>query len=137
MLKGHELGLSLAASFEFIQVINGVPSLAPRAALALLHQSRLVDIAITDEPGRCIVTMKRRDTGFEYTSVFTMEDAARADLLKVDSGWHKYPANMLRWRAIGYCADVVAPDVLAGMKRADELGARIDREGNVVEVGHA
>jgi hypothetical protein len=133
MLKGHELGLSLAASFEFIHNINGQIGVSPRGALALIHQSPLVDvIEINDEADRCTVTMQRRDTGFRYTSSFSLEDAGRAGLLKDDSGWAKYPANMLRWRAIGYCADVVAPDVLAGMKRADELGAAIDREGNVV-----
>jgi hypothetical protein len=32
---------------------------------------------------------------------------------------------MLRWRAIGFCADVVFPLLIGGMKRADELGAGI------------
>jgi len=41
MLKGFELGLSLTASFEFVQVIQGHVGLSPRGALALIQQSPL------------------------------------------------------------------------------------------------
>lgn len=139
MLTGYELGLTLTASFEFVKVIQGKPSLIPRGALALVLRSP--DLAglkvedITDAKGNpesCRVTMKRRN-GFEYTTSFSMADAQRAGLMKDDSGWSKYPANMLRWRAIGFCADVVFPDVIGGMKRADELGADLTPEGDVIE----
>ena len=40
---------------------------------------------------------------------------------------------MLRWRAVGFCADVVFPDVIGGMKRTDELGADLDQEGEIVD----
>lgn len=135
MLKGHELGLSLMASFEFIHEIKGAVGLSPRGALALILQSPLLaGIKITDVPDGCTVWMKRVN-GFEYTASFTLEDAKRAGLLKDEGGWQKYPANMCRWRAIGFCADVVFPDVLAGMKTADQLGAQIDLVGNVIIEG--
>jgi len=136
MLKGFELGLSLTASFEFIHVIDGKPGLAPRGALALIQQDMnfggLEVKDITDangQPYACRVTMTRKN-GFSYTVEFTMEDAQRADLVKKSGGWEKYPANMLRWRAIGYAADVVFPDVLGGMKRVDELGGAITSKGD-------
>jgi hypothetical protein len=132
MLKGYELGLSLTASFEFVQVVQGRPALSPRGALALILQSpELEDMKIEDKPGACTVWMKRKN-GFEYTCTYTLEDAKKAGLVKDDSGWKKYEANMLRWRAIGFCADVVFPDVIGGMKRADELGADITPEGDVI-----
>ena len=137
MLKGYELGLSLAASFEFVQVIQGKPTISPRGALALIQQSneladlKIEDLADNNGPTRCRVTMKRTN-GFSYTTEFSMEDAKRAGLVKPDSGWTKYPANMLRWRAVGYCADVVFPDVIGGMKRADELEAEITEDGDVI-----
>lgn len=132
MLKGYELGLSLTASFEFIQQIQGRPALSPRGALALILQCpELENLKIEDKANACTVTMKRRG-GFEYTSTFTLDDAQKAGLVKDDSGWKKYPANMLRWRAIGFCADVVFPDVIGGMKRADELGADITPDGDVI-----
>jgi hypothetical protein len=138
MLKGFELGLGLTASFEFVQVIQDKPTLSPRGALALIIQSgECIKLDIKDirndkgEPDRCEVTMKRRN-GIEYTSSFSMDDAKRAGLVKPDSGWAKYPANMMKWRAVGFCADVVFPDVIGSMKRADELGADITPDGNVI-----
>ena len=139
MLKGYELGLSLTASFEFIQVIQNKPTLSPRGMLALIQNSpENAGIKITEAkddkgaPYSCAVTMKRRN-GFEYTVTFTMDDAKRAGLIKAGGGWEMYPANMLRWRSIGFCADVVHGDLIGGMKRADELGAAISPSGDVIE----
>lgn len=138
MLKGYELGLSLTASFEFIQVIEGKPSLSPRGALALIQQSpnfgSLEIKDITDANGApyaCRVTMTRRNGG-HYTAEFNLDDAKRAGLVKPNGAWEKYPGNMLRWRAIGYAADVVFPDVIGGMKRVDELGGPITPEGDFI-----
>jgi len=139
MLKGHELGLGLASSFEYIHVIDSKPSLAPKGALALIQRSgELAGLKIDEQvdgkgnPTSCAVWMKRTN-GFEYTATFTMADAQRAGLVKKDGGWDKYPANMLRWRAIGYCADIVFPDVTGGMYRPEELGADVDEEGAPIE----
>jgi len=139
MVKGFELGLPLTASFNFIHVIRGKPALAPVGALALIQGSPLLDsLKIEDlkddkgQPNACRVYMKRTN-GFEYTVEFSMEDAKRAGLVKPDSGWSKYPANMLRWRAIGFCADIVFPDVIGGLKRADEYGADLTPDGDVIE----
>lgn len=133
MLKGYELGLSLTAAFEFIQVVQGKPTLSPRGALALILQHPELDsIKIEDKPNACSVWMKRKN-GFEYTLEFSMADAEKAGVIKPDSGWSKYPQNMLRWRAVGFCADVVFPDVIGGSRRADELGANITPDGDVIE----
>jgi len=138
MLKGHEIGLGLAQSFEFIQVIQGKPSLIPRGALALVHMSKeLTEFEIIEEkdkagnPFSCTVKGKRGE--FFYETTFSMDDARRAKLVKADSGWDKYPANMLKWRAIGFWIDVVFPDRQGGMKRADEFGAWVDAGGSVID----
>lgn len=138
MLKGHELGLQLTASFDFIVAIQDKPSLIPRGALALiLNSGEYAGITIDDQrndkgqPTACTVTMKRKN-GFTYTATYTMDDAKQADLIKPGSGWAKYPSNMLRWRAVGYASDVVFPDVTGGLKRADELGADITPDGDVI-----
>lgn len=139
MAKGFELGLSLTASFEFIPVIQGKPTLSPRGALALVQQSGLLAAMkiedLKDDKGQplaCRVSMKRTN-GLEYVAEFTMEDAKRAGLIKPDSAWQSYPANMLRWRAMGFAIDVLFSDVTGGMKRADEFGANLDAAGNVVD----
>jgi hypothetical protein len=131
MLKGYELGFSLSASFEFIHVIQGKPTLSPRGHLALiLNHPEFEGMKITEAKGSCTVWMKRRN-GFEHTVTYTIDDAKKAGLVKPESGWEKYEANMLRWRTVGYAADVVFPD--PGMKRSDELGADITPEGDVIE----
>jgi len=139
MLKGFELGLGLTASFEFVHIIQDKPSLSPRGALALIIQSgECEELSIEDQtddkgnPTACQVTMKRRN-GIKYVARYTMADAKLADLVKPGGGWAKYPANMLRWRAVGYAADVVFPDIIGGMKRADELGGIISPDGDVVD----
>jgi len=138
MLKGYEMGLSLTSSFELIHVIQGKAGLSPRGALALIQQSPLcARLEIEDQnddkgnPWACRVTMERTN-GFSYTTTVTMADAERAGLVKKGSGWENWPANMLRWRAVGFCADVVFPDVIGGMKRFDELGADLDQGGEIV-----
>ena len=140
MAKGFELGLTLTASFEFITVIQGKPTLSPRGALALVQQSGLLESMKIEEtkdannggPYACTVYMKRKG-GFEYTASFSMEDAKRAGLVKSGGAWEAYPSNMLRWRAVGYAIDMVFPDVVGGMKRADEFGATVDTSGNVID----
>jgi hypothetical protein len=139
MAKGFELGLPLTAAFEFIVVISGKPTLSPRGALALVQQSGLLEAFKIEEtkdasgaPYACKVTMKRSG-GIEYTSEFTMDDARRASLVKPGGGWESYPANMLKWRAVGFCIDMTFSDVTGGLERADEFGANIDTAGNMVE----
>lgn len=139
MIKGYELGFGLTASFEFVHIIDEKPSLSPRGALALIYASpELAGIKITDEvdsngvPIACTVWLKRKN-GFEYTARFSMEDAKRAGLVKSGSGWEKYPANMLKYRALGYCQDIVFPDVIGGTKRADEFGADLTPDGDVID----
>lgn len=133
MLKGYELGLPLTASFELIHVVQGRPSLSPRGALAIVMRSGELDgMRIEDQPDACTVWMRRKN-GLEYQCTWTMEDAKRAGVVKPDGSWQTYPANMLRWRAIGFCLDVLFADIIGGLRRADELGAQIDEDGNVIE----
>jgi hypothetical protein len=139
MIKGYELGFSLTASFEFIHVIEDKPSLSPKGALAMILNSPLKEkVEIKDEvdatgkPIACTVTMKRKGEN-PYTVRFSMEDARKAGLVKPNSGWEKYPANMCKWRAVGFCADIVFPDVIGGTKRADEYGADLTPDGDVIE----
>ncbi len=139
MVKGYELGLGMSASFELIQVVEGKPTLIPRGALALAYQSGLIErlkiTEIKDQSGApygCTVEGKRKG-GMEYSITYTMDDARRADLVRTKSGWEKYPANMLKWRAIGFWIDTVLPDVQGGMKRADEMGAMVDEKGDIID----
>lgn len=142
MLKGWELGLGITASFEFVQVIQGKPSLSPRGALALLlkcPEIERIEIHRLPAEGPYIghECYMRRRNGFEHRARFTMDDANRAGLVKPGSGWANYPENMCMWRAVGFAADVVAPDITAGMtdlmKRPEQLGVALSEGGDVIE----
>lgn len=144
MLKGFECGLSMTASFDFVKIILGKPELIPRGALALIHGSALIKRIeikrLTDNKGAFVgysCTMERAN-GFEYTSQWTMDDAKRAGLIKDGSAWANYPENMCLWRAVGFAADVVAPDVTAGMttlmKAPEMYGVALTEGGDVVDV---
>jgi hypothetical protein len=143
MLKGYELGFGLTASFEFIKSILGKPELIPRGALAILHDhptiERMEVRRLVDQHGvyvghECYI---KRKSGFEYTARFTLQDAQRASLIKSGSGWESYPENMCMWRAVGFCADVAAPDLTAGatllLKAPERYGVTLTAEGDVVE----
>ena len=143
MLKGHELGLPLTASFEFIYAITvggkTRASLSPRGHLALIQQSPLcakleIEDIVDDQgnPWACRVYMERTN-GFSYSVTVTMDDARQAKVVKPGSGWENWPANMLRWRAAGFCADVVFGDLGGGMKRTDELATVVNQEGEPVQ----
>lgn len=144
MLKGYELGLGVTASFEFIHVIQGKPGLSPRGALALLMAHPAIEKVkmerLTDDRGNYVghtCTMRRKN-GFEHTAKFTVDDAKRAGLVKPGSGWVAYPEQMCMWRAVGFAADVVAPDITAGMtaimKMPEQMGVAINDNGEIVNV---
>lgn len=142
MLKGYELGLGFTASFELIQVIDGKPALSPRGALAILHSSPEIKtiklIRLDDKNGKFLgyECFMERVNGFSHTARFTLDDAKAAGLVKPNGNWEKYPSNMCMWRAVGFAADVVASDIIAGlstpMKAPEVFNAGIDDGGNLV-----
>jgi len=150
MLTGHELGIGLAAAFQFVHVIDSKPSISPKGLLAMIHRSGLVDVKVTrlpEDKAKPLIGyecwMKRRSSGFGHTARFTLEDATRALLTEGSptsggkrgyGNWEKYPENMCMWRAIGFAADVVCPDLGGGMYRPEELGAVVDQDGEPVTI---
>lgn len=138
-LTGHELGFGLMASFQFIAIVQGKPSLSPRGALALaLNSGELTGLKIEElddkngKPYSCRVSLKRKN-GMEYTTEFTMDDARKAGLVKPGGAWDTYPRNLLKWRSIGFALDTLLPDVSGGLKRSDDMGATVSEAGDVIE----
>ncbi len=124
MLKGYELGFPMTAAAEFIQVIEGTVGLTPRGALAIMkshpdviHSVELTEIYQDDKYYGCRCTIVRIEDGrgVPYSKTFTLDDAQRAGLAKPSSNWEKYPQQMCQWRALGFCADIACPDLLAGL----------------------
>lgn len=125
MAKAADLGLPITAAFDFFDLIENKPALKPVGALALIHRSGNFDVTIDDtKPDRCTVSIKRRDTGFAHTVTYTVDEAKAAGLIKQDkdgSAWRRFTIDMLRNRAVGRCARIAAPDVLAGLYLTTDL----------------
>lgn len=132
LLYGHERGLGLTASCEYVQIIHGRPALSPAGALALIHGSGLIEEwQIEESPGSSRIRIRRRG-GLEYEAAFTTADAQQAGLIQPGNTWEKYGQDILFWRAVGRVTRRLFGDVIGGMYNAVELGAVVDADGNVV-----
>jgi len=122
MATGAELGIPLTAALRGIHIIKGkaVTSADLKVSLCLRRPDlceffRLV--SSTDEEA----TYETKRAGCESKSVtFRMKDAERAQLIKDDSNWKKYPRVMLRHRAASELATAVYPDLVMGVYAEEE-----------------
>lgn len=138
MAKAFELGFPITTAFEYIYVITTQGGtrlvLSPKGALALIYRSRLMlKFEVKEKPGSCTVFMSRKDNGYGFELTYTLDMAKAAGLVKPKGAWESYPQNMLRWRAIGFCSDIVFPDVKGGLHQADEFDLPIDDEGGIID----
>lgn len=123
---GREVGLSPVVALNSVAIINGKLSMSGASMLALAFKHG-VKATIVEESDKICTIFFQRDGYPDYTSTFTIEDAEQAELLKQENGrikhegWRKYPAQMLRWRAVSKGLKVVAPDIMAGVYTEEEL----------------
>lgn len=142
----HELGLPpILAGLKGIQVINNVPTVAPKLAWALILRHPEFDgyeeIRLEDNKGQFLgykITLRRKNSPVkEATRQFTLDDAKRitqGNKKLIDKeNYQNYPENMCYWRAMGFVQDVIFADVTFGIPRADEMGAEITPDGDVIE----
>lgn len=83
----------------------------------------------------------------EHTETFTLDDAVRAGLCKIKDGqvqarsksgeplpWENYTKRMLMWRALGFCVDVICPEVKMGFVVEGELDGGLEPQPATVAV---
>jgi hypothetical protein len=118
---GRELGLAPVFAMQNINLIrNRLCSSANTLAL-LVKRSGKYNYRIKEHTdSACSITFYEdgKDVG---ESTFTIEDARRADLIKPDSGWVKYPRAMLFSRAISQGARIYCPDAIGGIYTDEEM----------------
>jgi len=127
ILKGRELGIPPMQALSGIAVIQGKPVAGSELMLAILyrdHGDNCLWFTETTETA-CRVSYARRNWTERREYVFTIDDAKRAGLL-TNATWTKYPAAMLRARAISAVARMAFPDSIGGMYSPDELGGEVD-----------
>ncbi len=136
---GRELGLPPVYSMQNINMIrNRLTSSANTLAL-LVKKSGRYDYRIRENSDKiCTVAFYEKDENGRFaevgTSSFTMEDAKRADLIKPDSGWAKYPRAMLFSRAISQGARMYAPDAIGGVYTDEEIRSIPPRPNDTLPV---
>jgi len=144
IMTGLELGLPPMQALSNIAIINGRPLIFGSMVPALIHRAGHKYRHWIEGEGNAmkgIAEIVRAD-GTTYRSEFSVADAKRAKLWdereKVqkkgkggqsytadnDSPWHRYPKDMLCWRACSRVVKIGAPDVLAGVYVREEFVGR-------------
>src|SRR5262245_20784916 len=127
---GAELGIPPMHALRSINVIQGKPALSSELMAALMRRGG-VRLEWLDSSPQKATLKATRPSGVSFTGIYSIEEAFMAGLVTKD-GWKRYPAAMLRARAIALVARVIAPDMISGMYTPEELGADVDAEGAVV-----
>ena len=139
MELGAELGLAPVQALQSIAVINGRPSVWGDGMLAIIIASPLYedhdeyfevngqrrDGLIADDwkhdTTMAVCTFRRHNKPTPITRRFTVAQAKKAGLLVKEGTWQGYPDRMLAMRARGFAARDAFPDLLRGLKTAEEV----------------
>lgn len=122
ILAGAELGLAPMQSLRGIVIIKGKPTLSADTMGALVKRRRDVcEYLVVRESSdkRATYETKRVGDPSPTSLSFTSDDAVRAKLN--GENWQKYPAAMLRARALSAICRSVYPDLCLGLYDPDEL----------------
>lgn len=127
---GEMLGLAPMAAITGVHIIEGKPSASAALISALVRRAgHRLRVQGNDQQATAII-VRSDDPEFEFRSVWTMERAKQAGLVGKDV-WRKYPAAMLKARAITEAARDACEEALSGMHYTpEELGAdNVDEDG--------
>jgi 5'-3' exonuclease len=125
--RGRDFGLSVSASLELLQVIEGrvCPPSQVLQAMCQRHPDCLYfyvkDVSPTSATA---VTCRKRKDGKEapeQTFTYTVEMAKAAGLIKPNGAWAKNPAAMCVARAASWLARWAYPDATSGTYSAEEM----------------
>jgi hypothetical protein len=127
------LGLPPMVAMTGIHVIEGKPTASSGLISGLVRKARH-RLRVTGDDKHAVAEITRSDDpDFTFRSEWTLDRAKQAELLG-KSNWKKYPAAMLKARAITEAARDACEEALFGLQYTpEELGAEVDEDGNVVE----
>lgn len=122
ILAGAEVGLTPFVALQSIAVISGNPTLWGDGQLGLVMASGLLEDFEESDDGKvatCRAVRKGRPTPIITT--FGVDDAKTAGLSGKPGPWQQYPKRMRQLRARSFCLRDAFPDVLKGLKSAEEV----------------
>lgn len=124
---GLERGLGLLGGLQQAVVINGVLSWRGQGAYALIQNSPVCKpgtltkfLEGTGDEMKGVAVAHRVGYAAPSRAEFSVKDAKLAGLWGKEGPWKQSPSRMLQWRALGYLARDVFPDVLGGFPLAEE-----------------
>ncbi|MCG6493387.1 hypothetical protein [Kitasatospora sp. A2-31] len=147
MEYGRTLGITPLAALTGIHVIEGKPSASSGLIGALVRQAGHKLRVKGDGRTATAQIIRADDPEWTYECTWDLERAEQAGLCQIKNGkpwardrngkptaWEKYPAAMLKARAITEVARDACEDVLFGLHYTpEELGAYVDQDGNPVD----
>lgn len=127
------LGVDRINAITSIHVIQGKPTASADLIAGLVRKAGH-KLRITGDDTKAVAQLIRSDDpDFTFEAVWDVEKATAAKLWGTDT-WKKYPAAMLRARAITEVVRMGASDSLYGViYTPEELGATVDAEGEPVQ----
>jgi hypothetical protein len=144
---GRTLGIAPVAAITGIHVIEGKPSASSGLIGGLVRQAgHKLRVRGNDQEAVAQI-IRADDPDWTYECTWTLERAAQAGLCKLVNGkpvardykdrptaWEKYPAAMLKARAITEVARDACEDVLFGLHYTpEELGAVVNQDGEPMD----
>ena len=122
VMLGRELGLGTMASLRGIHNIKNKHALSADLMVALVMRSGLCDYFEPVELSQTKSTYRAKRTNRpELVMSFSIDEAVAAGLVKDDSGWKKWPLDMVKARCIARLARTLWPDVMFGLYTPEEL----------------
>ena len=125
--SGLQVGLGLLGGLQAGVVINGIFSWRGQAAIALIQNSGKcragsLEFGCRGEGEQRVGWARAWRVGYAAPAerAFSVNDARRAGLWTKDGPWHDYPERQLAWRAVGFLARDIFPDILGGFPLAEE-----------------
>lgn len=158
-IKGDQLNMHPMTSLQEIVPVNGLLSIKGDGAKALILRSGKIKPgswkeesigSIADGNYEVKITATRSDTEETLTRSFSVQMAKRAglwitedQLRKQDgwryknSAWYKYPERMIKYRALGFLARDLFPDVMNGTYTLEEAQDFPQDQSLVIDAGDA
>ena len=133
---GDMIGIPTMAAITGVHVIDGKPGASAGLISGLVRRAgHKLHVHGDGKSATCRIT-RSDDPGHPFEVTWTLRknpddnpSAEEAKLLSKDV-WQKYPASMLKARAISQCARDACEEVLFGLHYTpEELGAEVDEDG--------
>lgn len=129
MELGDALGISPIQAITAVHVIEGKPSASADLIGSLVRKAGHRLRVTGDDKQATAIVIRADDPDFPFEATWDIAKAQKAGLTGKDV-WKKYPAAMLKARAITEACRAGASDALYGVVYTpEELGAEVDGDG--------